>query len=514
MKTIYKNLAILFILLVLTTSCGKDWLELELTGSLPFSSEALDTDQKVFEVLCGAYDMLQVKYYSGWGSYYMLANLASDDGVPVGGGFADRPEYWDFYHYEVTAENPAVLQFWRRNYYGIYRANIVINEIDLQSQKVTQYQAEAKFLRAYFYFELVRTFGNIAFYTNNLAPSEYNISSTDKAVVYEQIEKDLIEAISVLPEKSQQSRTDITRVSKGAAKALLGKAYLYQKKYNEAASLFAEVVNSGEYDLVAEYDSIFKRNEEFGIESVFEIPYASYIHGDFWANGRESEGNIEVQLAGPRETAITGIFAPGWGFDMIDSSLVDAWDAAGDPIRKYGTGYGPELFKEVLTVNPDKDLNNNGFPDDKEKEGWTGWYQKKRAPYLGYNDPGQSPSEATWENNERMIRFSDVLLLYAEALNRKSSPDDVTAQQAVNRVRARVDLPAISATGDALFEAIKLERRLELAMEGGHRYWDVVRWGDGSKTFGHLGFIEGKHEFWPIPEEEIGKTSLTQNPGY
>ncbi len=514
MKTIYKNLSILIVLLVMATGCNNDWLELELKGSMPFASESLDTDQKVFEVLCGAYDMLQTKYYSGWSSYYMLANLASGDATPAGGGFSDRPEYWEFYHYEITAQNPAIEQFWRRNYYGIYRANIVINEIDLQTDAVKQYQAEAKFLRAYFYFELVRTFGNIAFYTENLSPSEYRPTNTDKAIVYEQIEKDLTEAIALLPKKSQQSAADITRISKGAAQALLGKVYLYQNKFDDAANMLGEVVNSGEYDLVAEYDSIFKRSEEFGIESVFEIPYASYIHGDFWGNGRESEGNIEVQLAGPRETAIPGLYNAGWGFDMIDSSLVDAWDQAGDPVRKYGTGFGPELYKDLLNVDPSKDLNNNGFPDDKEKEGWTGWYQKKRAPYIGYNDPGQSPMEATYENNERMIRFADVLLMYAEALNRKSSPDDTKALEAVNRVRARVGLSALSLSGNALFDAIKLERRLELAMEGGHRFWDLVRWGDAPSVLGSQGFVEGKHEVWPIPESEIGKTNLVQNNGY
>ncbi|MBN2806370.1 MAG: RagB/SusD family nutrient uptake outer membrane protein [Prolixibacteraceae bacterium] len=514
MKKIIYQIIIIFTLLTVSISCDKDWLELELTGAVPFSSELLDTDEKVFEVLCGAYDFLQVKYYSGWSSYYMLANLASDDGVPVGGGFSDRPEYWDFYQYEVTAENPAILQYWRRNYYGIYRANIVINEIDLETNAVKQYKAEAKFLRAYFYFELVKAFGDVAFYTTNLAPSEYNISNTEKSVIYAQIEQDLLDAIEVLPNKSQQSRADITRASKGAAQALLGKVYLFQEKFAEAATVLGTVITSGEYALTAEYDSIFMKSEEFGIESVFEIPYMSYIHGDFWGNGRESEGNIEVQLAGPRETAITGIYNAGWGFDMIDSSLIDLFDAEGDAVRKYGTGYGPELFKEVLVVAPADDANNNGFPDAKEKEGWTGWYQKKRAPYIGYNDPGQSPMEATYENNERMIRYADVLLMYAEALNRKSPADDGKALDAVNEVRERAKLPALSGlSGAALLERIKKERRMEFGMEG-HRYWDLVRWGDGPAVLGSRGFTAGVHEVWPLPQAEVGKTSLVQNPGY
>jgi starch-binding outer membrane protein, SusD/RagB family len=513
MKRIIRNTIIIVTFLVLSTSCGKDWLELPLKGSLPFASATIDTDKKAFEVLCGAYDFLQVKYYSGWSSYYMLANLSSDDGVPVGGGFSDRPEYWDFYQYDYTAENPALLQNWRRNYFGIYRANIVLNEITLQSPAMDQYKAEAKFLRAYYYFELVRSFGNVALYTTNLLPSEYQAKNTDKSAIYAQIEKDLQEAMLVLPEKSAQTHAELTRASKGAAEALLGKVYLFQKKYDEAASTLNTVITSGQYDLCPEYDSIFKNSQEFGIESIFEIPYMSYVHGDYWANGRESEGNIEVQMSGARETAITGIFNAGWGFDMIDSSLIIAFDAQGDAIRKYGTGYGPELFKAVLNVAPKDDLNNNGFPDSKEKEGWTGWYQRKRAPYIGYNDPGQSPMEATYDNNERIIRYADVLLMYAEAVNRKSAPEDSKALEAVNKVRARVKLPAISKTGTDLFEAIKLERRLELAMEG-QRYWDIVRWGDGKKTLGFKGFVEGKNEIWPIPESEIGKTALVQNPGY
>jgi hypothetical protein len=514
MKKIMNKIILISTILVIGSACGEDWLELELKGSLPFASESIDTEAKAFQVLCAAYDFLQVKYFSSWSSYYMLGNLASGDGVPVGGGFSDRPEYWEIYHFETTSENPAIQQYWRRNYFGIYRANIVINEIDLEGPVMDVYRAEAKFLRAYFYFELVKSFGNVAFYTENLAPSEYQPSNTDKSVIYAQIEQDLLDAIPVLPNKSSQSQADLTRASKGAAQALLGKVYLFEEKFDEAVGVLNTLIASTEYDLYPVYDSLFLRSQEYGIESVFEIPYMSYIHGDAWANGREAEGNIEAQLAGPRETALPGSFNGGWGFDMIDTSLIVAWDAAGDMVRKYGTGYGPEFFKEVLTVLPKDDLNDNGFPDIKEKEGWTGWYQKKRTTFIGYNDPGQSPTEWTYDVNERVIRFSEVLLMYAEALNRKASPDDNGALTAINRVRDRVDLdPLEGISGNALFEAIKLERRLELAMEG-QRFFDLVRWGDAPAVLGHLGFQAGKHELFPIPESEIGVTNLQQNDGY
>ena len=509
MKNLKKNIIILVALLAIATGCSKDWLELELTGKVPFASEAIDTDAKALEVLAGAYDMLQVKYYAGWSSYYLLSNLPSDDCVPVGGGLSDRPEYWAIHFFDITPDNPALLQLWRRNYYGIYRANIVINEISLETSAMAKMRAEAKFLRAYFYFELVRAFGDVAFYSDNLAPSEYNIANTPKAEIYAQMEQDLIEAIEVLPAKSQQSATDYTRANKGAAQALLGKVYLYQEKYSESAAAFEKVVASNEYNLHPVYDSIFTHGEEYGIESVFEIPYSSYRHGDFWSNGRESEGNIDVQLDGPRETAIGDLYLGGWGFDMIDSSLIDLWDANGDVVRKYGTGFGPELFKEVLTLDPSEDTNNNGFPDAKEGEGWTGWYQKKRATVpSSYDAVMGAPS---YENNERMIRYSDVLLMYAEALNR--SGNDSKALEMVNKVRERAKLPALSASGNDLFEAIKIERRMELAMEG-HRFWDLVRWGDAPKVLGPAGFVEGVNEIYPIPDAEIGKTSLVQNPGY
>ena len=227
MKNIYKNILLVFFFLLIASACGEDWLELELKGSLPFSSESIDTEEKAFEVLCASYDFLQLKYVApDYGSYILMGDLPSDDAVPVGGGYSDRPEYWEWHHFQTTSENVALLSFWQRNYFGIYRANIVINELGLESATMDMYRAEAKFLRAYFYFGLVRAFGNVAFYAENLSPSEYSPTNTDKAVIYEQIQKDLQEAIPVLPNKSAQSTADLTRISKGAAQALLGKAYL------------------------------------------------------------------------------------------------------------------------------------------------------------------------------------------------------------------------------------------------------------------------------------------------
>ena len=511
MKKLLNKILILTAALLVSVSCGEDWLELELKGVQLYSPESIDTDEKAHEILMGAYDMLQVKYFSGWSSWYMIANLPSDDAVPVGGGLSDRPEYWDLHTFSYTSENPALLQFWRRNYYGVYRANNVINDVLLETDNAKRYRAEAKFLRAYFYFELARAFGNTVFYTANLSPASSDFpANTPVEVIYDQCVLDLQEAIPDLPNKSQQSSEELTKVSKGAAQALLGKVLLYQEKYSEAASALDQVINSGEYDLITEYDSLFRNSEEFGQESVFEIPYHPYLHGDVWADGRESEGHIDVQLNGPR-SVVVGDINSGWGFDMIDSSLIDLWDSQGDDVRKNGTGYGPDVFKATITIGPGQtDLNDNGFPDQFENEGFTSWYQRKRVPYNGYNDPSQQ-ADWTYGNNERVIRFSDVLLMAAEAHNQ--SGNDGQAQTYVNRVRARVGLGTISSTGNQLLTDIKLERRMELAMEG-HRYYDLIRWGDAPNVLGAAGFVTGKNEVFPIPASEVLKSNQLQNPGY
>lgn len=507
MKKIYKLMIILLVAFITFGSCSEDWLEVELVGTELFGNELIDTDEEAFAVLCGAYDMLQNQYVWGWASSYLIANLASDDARVVGGGTGDQPGYWDIDRFETNSENGMLNSIWRSNYYGIYRANIVINELSLESANLSLYQAEAKFLRAYYYFDLVRYFGEVVFYTENLAPSEYaSQQNTPIETIYGQIEQDLLEAIPVLPLKSAQSNINKTRVTKGAAQALLGKVYLYQEKFTESANIFEEVIASGEYELTPEYDSIWKKTEEYGIESVFEVPYGIHIHGDPWSYGRQGEGNVIVQLTGPRDVGIDGLINSGWGFDMVDQSLVNAFDAQGDDVRRDATTFNESLFE---------DINGTPFPETSQNQDYTGWFQKKRTTWTAYFNNSQGYDGFwSWETNERIIRFADVLLMAAEAHNRKPSPNDTQALNYVNLVRARAGLGDISSTGSALLDDIKLERRLELSFEGGHRYFDLIRWGDAPSVLGPLGFKAGTHEVFPIPASEIGKSGLRQNSGY
>lgn len=505
-----KKIILFSLLIIFSSACTEDWLTLEPIGE-KFESNYYQTEEEIFKGLVAAYSILQPKYYSGWSSYYFLANFPSDDAKVVGGGPGDRPEYHEIAQFQTISTNPAVLQLWRRDFYGAYRANVVIENANPEaSQRSREYIAEAKFLRAYFYFELVRFFGDVPLITGILGSNEYNKPRDPAEEVFAQIIKDLSEAVPDLPEKTSLSGLDFYRATKGAANALLGKVYLYMASpyyqqeydfpetaneyYSLAAGEFEEVINSTIYDLEPTYDDIWQYTHEHGIESIFEIEYANINRGGDWDNGRVNGGNIDVQMSGPRGISTDTLLA-GWGFDMVSQDLISAYNAEGDSARKYGTAYGEAFLTEI------------GASDWEIYEGYTGWYSKKRAPWA--NITSEVDPQWNYETNERMIRYADVLLMCAEAYLQSGTGDPLPL---INDVRERAYLdPLTSVTMDD----IKLERRLELAMEG-HRFFDLVRWGDASTELGELGFEENKNEVFPIPQSEIDNSNgkLEQNENY
>jgi len=181
---------------------------------------------------------------------------------------------------------------------------------------------------------------------------------------------------------------------------------------------------------------------------------------------------------------------------MVSQDLIAAYDAEGDSERKYGTAYGEDFLTSI------------GASSWEQPEGYTGWYSKKRAPWAHLTS--ESSPEWNFETNERMIRYADVLLMCAEAYLQSGTGNPLPL---VNQVRERAmpDNPLSAVT----MEDIKLERRLELAMEG-HRFFDLVRWGDAASELGEFGFIENKHEVFPIPQSEIDNSNgaLLQNNNY
>jgi tetratricopeptide (TPR) repeat protein len=503
MKNLFiKTTIICFSALTLSSGCKK-FLEQEVPGAFP-EMDFYKTDVDATQAVYGVYDMMQAHYNNNWASMYMIKTLLSDESNAGGSDAGDQPGYQTLDNFNFDATNDKVRDAWRMSYFTIYRANKVINRVDASTPLRQRLIAEAKVLRAYNYFELVSLWGDVPLVLNDVPPAQYTSTGrATKASVYAQIEKDLNEAIAVLPMKSAYSTADKFRVSKGTAQALLGKALLYQQKYAEAATQLEAVITSNQYSLAPSIGAAFSRNFEFGQESVFEISYTNQRAYD-WGNfpwGGAPESNIHIQLMGPRADYYTK--APsdslmgGWGFILPKQKLWDAYMNAGDVNRRRQT-----IMSATELIAAGGNWSNPAAYD------YEGYFQRKYGSFA--SQTGGPITELNYGTNWRHIRYADVLLMAAEAYNK--SGNDPKARGYVNDVRARSGLAPIATSGTALFNDIVKERQLELAFEG-VRFTDLVRWGMATAELGTLGYT-AKHSLLPIPDYDIRTAGLTQNPGY
>jgi hypothetical protein len=518
MKKISLLYKIPFLLLVLLmASCDEDeFLNIDEVGSIS-SEDYLTTEDEVESAMWGVYNKLQLLHSNdSWQSLFFVKNLPADDCLAGSSSSGDQTDYQNLDDFEIGADNTKIEGVWTNLYTVINRVNTVINDADVSiSDGVVEMVAEAKAIRAYSYLELVTLFGGVPLRTENAVEDEdYHLARSTADEVYTQIETDLLDAIDDLPLKSEYSSGNKCRMSKGAAQAFLGKAYLYQKEYANALTQFKNVINSGEYALVADVDLVWKNAQEFGDESLFEISYTSgesYTWGTYlWDSSEES--NIEVQLQGPRSDIfdLSGSslsLGNGWGFNMPTAEIAAAFDAAGDTKRK-----GASLMSETefeATGGAIQDGIVAGTTHDYE-----GYLRLKYATWLAETD-ADATSELNYTTNWRLLRYADVLLMAAEAYYFEG--DAVDALLALNLVRTRAGLVEETATGEDLFDAIVAERQLELAFEGS-RYWDLVRWDMADEEMSDIGFVSGTHELFPIPQDEIISNneidSDDQNPGY
>ncbi len=501
MKSILSGIKWLSLSLLLLTGGCRKFLTQEVPGAYA-ETDFYKTDQDIDQALTGVYDMMQAHYNANWGSLYMIKTLLSDESNCGGSDAGDQPGYQQLDDYNFDATNDKVRDAWRMCYFTIYRANKIINRAAATSAQRKQWIAEAKFLRAYNYFELASLWGDVPLVLDDVPPAQYTSTPrTARATVFAQVRKDLEEAITDLPLKNA---TQKWRVSKGSAQSLLGKVYLYEQKWTEAASQFETVITSGQYSLVSSVGAAFSRNHEFGPESVFEISYTnmrSYDWGNFpW--DYQPESNIHIQLMGPRGDYYTKAPADslqgGWGFILPKQKLYDAFITAGDVNRRRET---------IMSVGELQSAGGNwSNPNAWDYEGF---FQRKYGSFA--TQTGAPIGELNYGTNWRHIRYSDVLLMAAEANYRASN--EGKAQTYLNLVRNRAGLPNSNLSGAALFDAIVLERQLELAFEG-VRYTDLVRWGKAATELGPLGFRTNKHELLPIPDYDIRTGGLNQNPGY
>ena len=498
------NFQYIFLVLVILmgSSCGKDFLNLKPRGTV-LETNFYQNEEELFQALVATYDVLQWGGTNGWTMKLGLLNAASDDCYAGGSDASDQPNWVAFDNFTVAPFLGPQLGLWQKNYTGIYRANLVLQKVeevpDLPASFKARTIAEAKFLRAFFYFDLVRMFGNVPLITTVLSADEiYTQVQSTPAEIYAQIEADLTDARSTFELPESLAGDELGRITKGAVTALHGKVILYQNdesRMSEAAALFDEVINSGLYALEPNFGDIFQLDHEFGPESVFEISHSGNHRGG-WANfGNQTEGNYDVQFFGMRDY-VGPIYANGWSFCPITEKLVD--------VMKDDPRFGH-------TIIDGNELKNQGASYTVGYQN-TDYFIRKYAGLQADRAIDGEPA-LNWNYNVREIRFADVLLMAAEAYNR--SGNDGMAQNYLNQVRSRVSLPNITSSGAALLEDIYKERQLELATEG-HRYFDLVRTGRAVTELGDQGFTANKNEYLPIPQAEIDITegALVQNPGY
>jgi hypothetical protein len=437
-----------------------------------------------------------------------VGDIASDNSVSGGENASDVLDLQQIDDYTHTPVNNTLTQLWQSAYEGINRANYMTQykATNLAGETVNfagkdALYGEIYFLRAYYYFHLLRFFGDVPLFIDkrlSLAESK-TLTRSARADVYKQIEKDLTDAIAVLPAVQVQKG----RITKYAAQALLGKVFLYENKFTESAAVLENVITSNAFTLVPNFESIFLPTGENGPESVFEIQYSNNSPYYNWSGQTRGQGNYAVQQCGIRGLNGTAAmpYAAGWSTNLPAQSLAAAY-TAGDQ-RKGVTVLDIEAYK---TANPSFNITYQVAPFKN-----TGLYNQKYLPRKGETS-GQV--ELNYSNNYRTIRYAEVLLMAAEANNRATAANDVKAQGYLNLVRQRAfgdNLHNITSTGATLKQAIWDERRLELGMEG-DRFFDLVRTGQAATKI--TGFVSGKHEVFPIPQVEVDISGLTQNPGY
>lgn len=510
------------ILLMFSPACSDEFLEVDPAGRL--SSDVYpSSDDEVFSTIIGAYALMQWNYGRDWQSAFVAKNLPADDCNAAGGGSGDQPPYQNLDDFVNEADNPVTTAVWEGFYNTINLCNTIIERIEPTNDFRARVVAEAKAMRAWNYFELVTLFGDVPFYTvNPTSVEDYHKPRTPKSEIYEQIETDLTEAVSDLPLKSELQDNQKFRISKGAAQAMLGKVYLYQEKWGDSHSAFNNLIISPDYDLEENFGDVWKREAELGDESVFEVLYTSH-EGYDWGNfgwGGAAEANIHVQLMGPRAPFFTNLdvidIIPGWGFNLPTQIIGDAFDEMGDNGPRYQNSLMSE--EEFIAAGGSIVADTNEEGDQIPAWDYEGYLRLKYATYADQTNTSEGVvPELNYTTNWRLIRYADVLLMAAEAYNEDGDPGRAVIE--LNKVRNRSELDDYNgpATQDAVREAIKAERQLELAFEA-CRYWDLIRWGDAAAALGSLGFETGKHEFFPIPQTEISANNEIsqedQNPGF
>jgi len=474
-------------------SCDNKDLELlnpnQLLPETYFSNE-----EQVQSSVNAVYANLQTISLYGRLMYYMMDNMSQEQS----GNQQEEADKRTYREFSFDSSNGQILDYWTSCFLGITKANFVIANTEvinsipenvLSQSRKNKFIGEARFLRAYYYFLLVNRFGGVPVY-ETLTESPVGKARGTREEVYNLIVSDLKFASENLLDKSQEQRG---RATKGAALAFLGKVLLYQKQYGPALEAFNKI--SG-YSLESNYYNNFMEETEHGVESIFEIEYNLALGtGNKWDSNTSGEGLNEATFRGqdygnlnwfnvyPSDDLLNE-------FEPNDKRLSGNFYFVGD---KYNNGNST-----MVTSN----FNAGGII---RKAAW-----KKYQNY--YKQTSENEESGI---NMKIIRYSDVLLMKAECENEMSS--QTAAINYINSVRDRAGLAALPSnlSKNNVFTAIIHERKVELAGEQ-IRFDDILRWGLTDTELNGSNFIKGKHELWPIPDNEFSTNPLfgNQNPGY
>ena len=528
-------------------SCN-DWLREDgpMTSSL---SEFFTSDEAAIQSVNAAYAPLMWEYNNTYFCEWFIGDIASDDALKGGQNISDMADVYDIENFRTISNNGLLLEYYRAQYQGIQRANLCIEQVSAMDPEIFEDNeiqarviAEAKFLRAYYYFRLVRIFGGVPLVKEPIYSSDDWVqqrASLDD--IYGFITENLEEAEPNLPLKSQYDASDLGRVTKGAAQAMLMKVYLYwgnfkdQRVSSTAVDCYGSAKTWGdkflneqaaEYRLCDDYADNFTLEGENGPESIFEIQYMEEPTSDYGEGNGFTRGTFTTILTRSRSTLLEN---PGWGMNKPTDNLYKEFET-GDPRRD-----------ESIRVMQDNEIANES---EEIYLGCRNVAVKRTLPtadgYVMLTHNTRSPI------NNPVYRLADFYLLYAEVC--LANNDETGAKTYLEKVRSRArgtssDLPAfpdyeirdytqgyamhrLADTPEDLEMAIRHERRVELAMEG-HRWFDLCRWGIVKEVMDAYKadeteearnamseFIKGKHELFPIPDEEVRLSGLQQNNGY
>lgn len=480
---------------LLAVSCS-DFLDLRPEGTTPAEGIDYSNPDNVFKPVSAAYASLRSGNAHSF-PYICMFEITSDN-ADKGSSPEDNPSAQAFDDFTLDPSNYILNDLWSGYYDIVSAANNAISQMPLFREaiqnaetrvEIDRCEAESRVIRAYAYFNLVRAFGRVPIVDEVLTSEELaSLRQSDPEQIYDFISDDLDYAISVLPVSYPSDYAG--RITSYTAMAIKAKAMMYAGNWNQVASLTDQIILSGRYGLLADFREVFSLDGENSKESLFEIQSSTL------GNVTGSAPYMEyAYVQGPRGNSPANI--QGWGFCTPSDDLISFFNARGEVVRPATT----LLYRGTTTPEGDKILPTCTNPVYNGKCYMPSYYNN--WSYNGYG----------FDYNVRILRYSDVLLMYAEALLNGAPVGScgLSALDAVNLVRERAEIPLLSALS---LEDVWDERRAELALEE-DRFFDLIRTGQATQVLAGKGYVDGKNNLFPIPANQRQlNPGLEQNPGY